>query len=405
MPRSRASILGRAVLAAALVLAGGAFVVAQPSPASKPPPTAAAATGDFDAGTIWHVEEGPYQGTWTRRSNSDVFDAYWTDGQGDGPPHELYDEITVESVTDKKITLFRKAVSYRYTGTISEDGKSIVGDPLSWSPIYRWAATIEFAAQATTPRVRVSLSDGSWLVGEPTGDGVEVRTAFGTARVKWPDVSSLWWRTAGAEEARMTMSNSDVVTCRVTEESLALKTAMGPIKAPLANVTELVVLTTATSSPAPVAPRGITRVGRTLPVRPVRAAPPTTYIVVKPGGVVLTLTLADGSRLIGEPQGEQVDLKTEHADLKLKWAQIDSITWKPNDNGAGQFTLRNSDTLSGRLGLEKIPLKTILGEVSVPVAQVRQLQVTTETTPPHIIGNGADPEALRQALKQLNPVE
>lgn len=88
----------------------------------------------------------------------------------------------------------------------------------------------------------------------------------------------------------------------------------------------------------------------------------------------LRLDLSDGSRIVGQPEAEQVDVKTAHGELKLKWEQIRSITWKTADT-PGEFTMHNGDTLSGQVTAEKLSLKTILGNLAVPLAHIRHLTV------------------------------
>ena len=33
-------------------------------------------------GKVWHEKEGPYEGTWTRRGDTNVFDAVWKNAEG-----------------------------------------------------------------------------------------------------------------------------------------------------------------------------------------------------------------------------------------------------------------------------------------------------------------------------------
>jgi hypothetical protein len=89
----------------------------------------------------------------------------------------------------------------------------------------------------------------------------------------------------------------------------------------------------------------------------------------------LRLDLSDGSRIVGRPEVEQVEVKTAHGELKLKWEQIRTITWKTADT-PGEFTMHNGDTLSGQLAIEKLSLKTILGNLAVPLSEMRRLAVT-----------------------------
>jgi hypothetical protein len=110
---------------------------------------------------------------------------------------------------------------------------------------------------------------------------------------------------------------------------------------------------------------------------PARAGEAATGTAPKAQTVTtLRLNLSDGSLIIGQPETEQVVVKTDHGDLKMKWDQIRTVAWKAADAPA-EVTLTNGDTLTGRLGVDKLTLKTLLGDLSVPVAETRRLTVTT----------------------------
>jgi len=94
-----------------------------------------------DIGKIWHEKEGPFEGTWTRRGDTNVFDAVWK-----GPAGEeiAKDEVTFESVVDHEVVLFRKGTQGRYHGHLSDDGLKIDNGHADWfAPEDSWAATIE----------------------------------------------------------------------------------------------------------------------------------------------------------------------------------------------------------------------------------------------------------------------
>ena len=93
-----------------------------------------------DLGKVWHEKEGPWEGTWTRRGDTNVFDAVWKNPQGE----EIRDQVTVESVSDHQVVIFRKGTQGRYYGHLSDDGLKIDNGKADWfAPADSWSATIE----------------------------------------------------------------------------------------------------------------------------------------------------------------------------------------------------------------------------------------------------------------------
>ena len=89
---------------------------------------------------VWHEKEGPWEGTWSRRGDTNVFDAVWKNPDG----VEIKDEVTFESVADHEIVLFRKGTQGRYRGHVSDDGMKIDKGSAEWfAPGDSWSATIE----------------------------------------------------------------------------------------------------------------------------------------------------------------------------------------------------------------------------------------------------------------------
>ena len=92
-------------------------------------------------GKIWHEKEGPWEGTWTRRGDTNSFDATWTNPDGQPP---IKDEVTFESLVDRQITLYRKGTMGRYRGHLSDDGTKIENGQADWfASTDSWSATIE----------------------------------------------------------------------------------------------------------------------------------------------------------------------------------------------------------------------------------------------------------------------
>ena len=83
----------------------------------------------FSLGRFWRVNEiGVWEGTWTRRGDSNVFDAYWKHTNGS----EERDVITFKyTLDDGQIVLSRPGTG-EYRGKLSADGKKIVDGTATW---------------------------------------------------------------------------------------------------------------------------------------------------------------------------------------------------------------------------------------------------------------------------------
>ena len=104
-------------------------------------PQSATSATRVDLGKIWTVVEvgegTEYNGTWTRQGDGNTFVANWRRKDG---RILATGEISVESITENRIILFRKGFG-RYLGTIAADGRHISGTR-SWNQ-GTWAASIE----------------------------------------------------------------------------------------------------------------------------------------------------------------------------------------------------------------------------------------------------------------------
>ncbi len=88
-------------------------------------------------GWQWQVYESGWYGTWTRRGNTNIFDAQWGDGQ-------ITAELTISS-QGNQVSIARRNSSdgndCDYTGTLAQDGVIVTGsyrctlqpEPLNWS--------------------------------------------------------------------------------------------------------------------------------------------------------------------------------------------------------------------------------------------------------------------------------
>jgi hypothetical protein len=96
-----------------------------------------APTALIQPGASWMVKEygssGNWDGVWTIRDDGRTVDASWSGG--------ITDIIDIQSVVGDQITLFRHSNSGYYTGTISDDGLSVVGYA-SWKPDDLWTVSL-----------------------------------------------------------------------------------------------------------------------------------------------------------------------------------------------------------------------------------------------------------------------
>ena len=78
-------------------------------------------------GTVWYETEGEYNGVWTRRGNSNVFDAVWRHGdKGEWVSAVLTIHIFGNSVNIKR-RHSSDGADFNYTGTLSQDGTRVTG--------------------------------------------------------------------------------------------------------------------------------------------------------------------------------------------------------------------------------------------------------------------------------------
>ena len=82
-----------------------------------------------ELGPVIVVQEGAWQGRWTRRPGSNVLDAEWSDKEG----RTLRDVVQIVSRDGARVVLMRRSHRGRYIGELSPDGKTISGTA-SWYP-------------------------------------------------------------------------------------------------------------------------------------------------------------------------------------------------------------------------------------------------------------------------------
>ena len=96
-------------------------------------------------GRIWHVKElwwgrALFEGVWTRRGDSEVFDAEWR-YLADG--HTIRDTLRDIRIEGDQINIHRDGTNGEYKGRLSPDGRHIEGTATWYSPYWSWTAEIE----------------------------------------------------------------------------------------------------------------------------------------------------------------------------------------------------------------------------------------------------------------------
>ena len=112
--------------------------VAQPQPSQ---PIA------LNLGRIWKIEEGYYEephwvGVWTRRGDTNIFDATWKHCWMNETKQDV---VEVQMAKDGQVVVFRRDVKQFYRGTYSAQHPNKVRGRAEWfGPDLIWQADIEY---------------------------------------------------------------------------------------------------------------------------------------------------------------------------------------------------------------------------------------------------------------------
>lgn len=102
-----------------------------------------AGTSRCGLGSNWNVIDtsGSWRGVWTRRGNSNTFDAVWTH-----PVHGRHTAVLTISLSGSQVSIYRRdrLGNCTYRGTVAADGLNVTGTVrCSWDRnTYNWQATI-----------------------------------------------------------------------------------------------------------------------------------------------------------------------------------------------------------------------------------------------------------------------
>ena len=155
--------------------------------------------------TVKEVAGGSvYNGTWTRRGGTDVFDAVWNGS--------VLDVIEIESVSGNQIVLYRHGNKGRYSGTLSPDGMRITSGTASWYAAgWSWSAVVSGRPAANTSRFEGVLGN-VLTVKEVAGGSVYDGT---WTRRGGTDVFDAVWQGSGRDVIEIeSVSGSQIVLYR-----------------------------------------------------------------------------------------------------------------------------------------------------------------------------------------------
>jgi hypothetical protein len=105
-------------------------------------------------------------------------------------------------------------------------------------------------------------------------------------------------------------------------------------------------------------------------------AKPVAGIAGKSEGLKVSLTLKDGSQIIGTPVFKALAVTSPYGKLDVKVEMLESIRFTPGDEKVN-MTFRNGDNLTGSLGIHEFEINTLFGKVRVDTAVMASIEVFT----------------------------
>ena len=95
---------------------------------------------------------------------------------------------------------------------------------------------------------------------------------------------------------------------------------------------------------------------------------------IAPAVARLVLELSDGSRIVGTPAIDRFKMATEYANLEIPLPLLRMVEFS-GTNHVARVNFQNGDLLSVQLPATEIALKTVFGQVAIPMADVRRIMV------------------------------
>jgi hypothetical protein len=100
----------------------------------------------------------------------------------------------------------------------------------------------------------------------------------------------------------------------------------------------------------------------------------TAGFVGRTNELKVSVTLKDGSQIIGTPVFKALMVTTPYGKLETKVEMLESVQFAP-DHESVKVTVRNGDALSGSLGIHEFEINTLFGKIRIETAVVTSLQV------------------------------
>jgi len=88
----------------------------------------------------------------------------------------------------------------------------------------------------------------------------------------------------------------------------------------------------------------------------------------------LVLELSDGSRIIGTPAIDRLKMAAQYANFEVPLPLLRTVEFS-GTNRVAQVNFQNGDLLSVQLAAKEIAMKTVFGQVVIPLTQVRKIRV------------------------------
>jgi hypothetical protein len=99
----------------------------------------------------------------------------------------------------------------------------------------------------------------------------------------------------------------------------------------------------------------------------------------RPEPLRITLTLGDGSKVIGKPALAALPLQTDYTKMEIPFAKISALKFTTGTTNVA-VTLANGDKLSAVPGVTELRLTTLFGQVTIPLKLVTGLTVSAGGT-------------------------
>lgn len=116
---------------------------------------------------------------------------------------------------------------------------------------------------------------------------------------------------------------------------------------------------------------------------------PAKPVEQPPIGLVFEMT--DGSRFIGTVSPDaRVKIKTAYSEVEVQLGFVNTIDF--NDKHAAHASLQGGDVLNGDLITKEIELKTGVGKMTIPLAQVREIKASASDAPTSAAPAGKAPD-------------